>query len=68
MVVQNFLLGDTHEGNHVVHFNQFGIANAVTKTANTVDSYERAVELEKIGGSVLFADIESMLSDKKLIA
>lgn len=68
MVVQNFLLGDTHEGNHVVHFNQFGIANAVTKTANTVDSYERAVELEKIGGSVLFADIESMLSDSKLIA
>lgn len=68
MVVQNFLLGDNYDGGHIAHFNQFGLANAITKTANTVDSYERAVELEKIGGSVLFADISSMLSDNRMIA
>ena len=67
MVVQNFLLGDTaFNGNHIAHFNQFGVANAITKTANQVESYERAVELEKIGGTVLFADLDSMLADKKM--
>lgn len=67
MVVQNFLLGDNYDGGHIQHFNQFGLSNAVTKTANTVDSYERAVELEKIGGSVLFADLGAMLADKKVL-
>ena len=67
MVVQTFLLGDTaFNGNHIAHFNQFGVANAITKTANQVESYERAVELEKIGGTVLFADLDSMLADKKM--
>ena len=66
MVVQNFLLGDSYNGNHIAHFNQFGVANAITKTANQVESYERAVELEKIGGAVLFADLDSMLADKKM--
>lgn len=65
MVVQNFLLGDNYDGGHIAHFNQFGLANAITKTANQVESYERAVDLERIGGAVLFADLDSMLSDKK---
>ena len=65
MVVQNFLLGDNYDGGHIAHFNQFGVVNAITKTANQVESYERAVELEKIGGTVLFADLNDMLSDKK---
>ena len=65
-VVQNFLIGDTTaDGNHIAHFNQFGIANAVTRVANSAPDYERAVELEKIGGSILFADLSSMLADKK---
>ena len=69
MVVQNFLLGDTADnGNHIAHFNQFGVANAVTRTANNVESYERAVELERIGGSVLFADLTTMMADKKIFA
>lgn len=66
MVVQNFLLGDTHNGNHIAHFNQLGVVNAITKTANQVESYERAVELEKIGGTVLFADLNDLLSDNKM--
>lgn len=65
MVVQNFLLGDNYDGGHIAHFNQFGLANAVTKTANQVESYERAVQLERIGGHVLFADLSTMLADKK---
>lgn len=65
MVVQNFLLGDNYDGGHIAHFNQFGLANAITKTANQVESYERAVDLERIGGQVLFADLDSMLADNK---
>jgi len=68
-VVQNFLLGDTtSDGNHIAHFNQFGLSNAITKTANTAPDYERAVELEKIGGNILFADLDTLLSDKKIVA
>ena len=67
MVVQNFLLGDNYDGGHIAHFNQFGLSNAITKTANQVDSYERAVDLERIGGNVLFADLDSMLADKKVL-
>ena len=65
MVVQNFLLGDNYDGGHIAHFNQFGLANAITKTANQVESYERAIDLERIGGAVLFADLDAMLADKK---
>lgn len=65
-VVRNFLMGDVSlDGSHLSHFNQFGLANAITRTANQADDYERAVELERIGGNVLFADLDSMLADKK---
>lgn len=67
-VVNNFLVGDTAtDGSHIAHFNQFGISNAITRLANNAPTYERAVELEKIGGSVLFADLTSMLNDKKTL-
>lgn len=32
---------------------QWGMTNAVTSLANTVPSYDRAVELEKVGGQIL---------------
>jgi len=32
---------------------QWGLANAVTSVANTTEDYERATELEKIGGRIL---------------
>ena len=65
-IVQNFLIGDTGmDGSHIAHFNQFGVSNAITRLANSAPDYERAVELEKIGGNVLFADLSAMLADKK---
>ena len=65
-VVQNFLVGETAlDGSHIANFNQFGIANAITRVANSAPDYERAVELERIGGSVMFADLSTMLADKK---
>jgi hypothetical protein len=34
-------------------FNQFGLVNAVTRASQDVDDYERATDLERIGGQVL---------------
>ena len=34
-------------------YSTWGIANAVTRMAHDVDSYDRAVELEEIGGHVM---------------
>jgi len=51
------------EGENVLGFlirdgdlTQYGMANAVTSFANTVESYDRAVELERIGGQVIDLD------------
>lgn len=33
--------------------NRFGFANAITRTAQDVDSYDRATELERMGGRVI---------------
>lgn len=35
---------------------QWGLANAVTAAANTAESYEKATELERIGGSIMTLD------------
>jgi hypothetical protein len=35
---------------------RYGALNAVTSTAQTVDSYDRSVELEKVGGAILALD------------
>ena len=32
---------------------KFGLLNAVTRTAQDVESYDRAIELERIGGRIL---------------
>ena len=34
-------------------FNRWGFANAVTRTAQDIGSYDRATELEKLGGQVI---------------
>ncbi len=44
-------------------FTQYGLANAVTKTANTRPAYERATEFEKFGGLVLDMDLDAMLKN-----
>lgn len=43
------------------NFTQYGLANAVTKTANKTKEYERATELERMGGIVLNANIKELL-------
>jgi hypothetical protein len=34
-------------------FSRFGLMNAVTRTAEDVESYDRATELEALGGAVV---------------
>lgn len=34
-------------------FTRFGLANAITRTAQDVDSYDRATELERLGGNII---------------
>jgi len=34
-------------------YSKWGLANAVTRTANETDSYDRATELERLGGKVI---------------
>ena len=43
------------------NYTQYGLANAVTKTANKTMDYERATELERMGGLILDADIQTLL-------
>lgn len=38
---------------------QYGLANAVTRLARDTEDAERQVELEKIGGEILFADMST---------
>ena len=33
---------------------QFGMLNAVTRTAEDIESYDRATEVERLGSSVLY--------------
>jgi len=40
-------------GPHPRDLTQWGLANAVTAYSQRVDSYERATELEKIGGTIM---------------
>ncbi len=44
-ILKHFLQGN--------HFSQWGLANAVTRTAQDVDAYDRATELEALGGDVI---------------
>jgi len=52
-------LNDFEEGNILKHLiegadlSQYGLLNAVTRTAQDVDSYDRATELEALGGHIL---------------
>lgn len=34
-------------------FSQFGLVNAVTRSSQDVEDYNRATELERIGGTIL---------------
>lgn len=40
-------------------FSQFGLVNAVTRTSQDVDDYNRATELERIGGTILEDNVKT---------
>ncbi|NJR32577.1 MAG: hypothetical protein HC778_06835 [Chamaesiphon sp. CSU_1_12] len=43
--------------NHLIRagdLSQFGMLNAVTRTAEDTESYDRATEIERLGSSVLY--------------
>ena len=39
-----------------IDLTQYGLMNAITRTAQDAETYDRATELEKIGGSVIGMD------------
>lgn len=61
-VTKAFRLTETERGGVLAHLaeggdmSQWGLANAVTRIANGAGNYDRAVELEKIGGVIAFKD------------
>lgn len=67
---QQFRLTDTERGSVLKHLiqggdlSQYGLANAITATANDHEDYDRAVDLERFGGQV----IELPQKDWKLIS
>lgn len=56
---KNYSLRDSESDSVLMHLmqggdmNKFGIVNAITRTAQDVDSYDRATSLERLGGEVL---------------
>ncbi len=58
-VKKQFVLSDDERGGVLAHLikggdlTQYGLLNAVTRTAEDVKSYDRATELERMGGDVL---------------
>lgn len=58
-VAERFNFVDTEKANLLLHFAQggdfskYGLINAVTRTAQDVESYDRAVELERLGGTII---------------
>jgi len=58
-VTRRFQLVETEKNsvlNHLIEggeLNVFGLANAVTRASSDVSSYDRAVELERIGGEII---------------
>jgi hypothetical protein len=58
-ITRRFQLVETEKNsilNHLIEggeLNVFGLANAVTRTSSDVESYDRAIELERIGGEII---------------
>lgn len=58
-VTEVLQLNDSEKANLLMHFvqdgdfSQYGLLNAVTRTAEDCESYDRAVEMERMGGAVL---------------
>jgi len=58
-VAERYNFVDSEKANLLLHFAQggdfskYGLINAVTRTAQDVESYDRAVELERLGGTII---------------
>ena len=58
-ITNRFKLNDTESDsvlNHLVEggdLSLFGLVNAVTRTSSDVESYDRAIELERVGGEII---------------
>ena len=67
------VLGDTYQftkrevdnvTQHFIHdddLTQFGLINAVTRTANDIPDYERATEFERLGGQLLYTGLDDII-------
>jgi hypothetical protein len=59
VTAKRFEFSDEEKGNLLLHFAQggdftkYGLINAVTRTAEDVTTYDRAVELERLGGQII---------------
>ena len=53
MVTQHFLCDND--------LTQYGLVNAVTRTANDITEYERATEFERMGGQMLYAGFDDVI-------
>ena len=59
VVKKNYTLNESQGDSILRHlceggdFTQWGLANAVTRTANDEESYEHATNLERIGGKII---------------
>lgn len=62
IVADNFQLNDTEKDSVLLHYmsggdmSKFGLVQAVTRAAQDVASYDRAVELERLGGQIIELD------------
>ena len=67
LVVNAYDLNDTEAGSVLNHLSkggdlsQYGLANAVTRTAQDAGGYDRAVDLQRIGGQIASKDFASVL-------
>lgn len=58
-LAERFNLVDQEKANLLIHFaqggdfSQYGLINAVTRTAEDAPNYDRAVELERMGGQII---------------
>jgi hypothetical protein len=63
-VVDQYKLSETQKANILMAFgaepeyDQYGIANAVTQAAQKEETWEKSVELEKLGGKLVALPME----------
>jgi len=66
---KRFDFAEKEKANMLLHFaqggdfSQYGLINAITRTAEDCESYDRAVELERLGGQVIEMKPQSWLNN-----